>query len=106
MMILTCLAHSSGDLWFSAPSSLNRKFVNHGTKVAKFRDTVNSAIELTCDIAFGRIHTPRACFLKGCEYFVELRTRQGLEFGRRDEGVVCREKSALTTFRCTWKRKG
>ena len=35
-----------GLLWFSAPSNLNRKFVNNGTKAAKFRDTVNSAIEL------------------------------------------------------------
>ena len=38
--------------WFSAPTNLNRKFVNNGTKVAKFRDTVNSAVELTCNIAF------------------------------------------------------
>ena len=38
-----------GLLWFSAPSSLNGKVVNNGTKVAKFRDTVNSAIELTCN---------------------------------------------------------
>ena len=29
-----------GLLWFSAPKNLNRKFVNNGTKVAKFRDTV------------------------------------------------------------------
>ena len=34
-------------LWFSAPTNLNRKFVNNGTKVAQVGDTVNSAIELT-----------------------------------------------------------
>ena len=49
-------------VWFSAPTNLNRKFVNNGTKVAKFRDTINSAIELTCNIAFDGAHTPRACF--------------------------------------------
>ena len=27
-------------LWFSAPTNLNRQFVNNGTKVAKFRDNV------------------------------------------------------------------
>ena len=33
-------------LWFSAPSNLNRKFVNDGTKVAEFRETVNNASQL------------------------------------------------------------
>ena len=56
-------------LWFSAPTNLNRKFVNNGTKVAKFRDTVNSAIEVTCNIAFGGAHTPRACFLRAVTFF-------------------------------------
>ena len=51
-----------GLLWFSAPSRLNRKFANDGTKVSKFRDTVSSAIELTCNIAFDGAHTPRECF--------------------------------------------
>ena len=50
-------------LWFSAPTNLNCKFVNNGTKVAKFRDTVNSAVELTFNIAFDGAHTPRACLL-------------------------------------------
>ena len=48
----------------------NRKFVNNGTKVAKFRDTVNSAIELTCNIAFDGAHTPRACFLRAVTIFL------------------------------------
>ena len=51
-------------LWFSAPTNLNRKFVSNGTKVAKFIDTVSSAIELTCNIAFDGARTPRACFLR------------------------------------------
>ena len=49
-------------LWFSAPTNLNRKFVNNGTKVAKFRGTVSSAIELTCNIASDGAHTPREYF--------------------------------------------
>ena len=83
-------------LWFSAPTKLKRKFVNNGTKVAKFRDTVNSAIEFTCNIAFDGTHAPRACFFTGCEYFLELCIRQGLEFGR-DERVGRRGRSALNT---------
>ena len=51
-------------LWFFAPSNFNRKFVNNGTKEAKFRETVNNAIELACNIAFDGIHTPRACLLR------------------------------------------
>ena len=51
-------------LWFSTPTNLNRKFVNNGTRVAKFRETVSNAIELTCDIAFDGAHTPRECFLR------------------------------------------
>ena len=37
-----------GFLWFSAP--LDRKFANNGTKVDKFRDTVNKAIEITFNV--------------------------------------------------------
>ena len=44
--------------------NLNRKFVNTGTKVAKFIDTVNSAIELTCNIAFDGARPSRACFFR------------------------------------------
>ena len=51
-------------LRFSAPTKLNSKFVNNGTKVVTFRDTVNSAIELLCSIVFDGTHTPRACFLR------------------------------------------
>ena len=57
-----CFAHSSGD--FSAPSNLNLKFVNNGTKVAKFRETVNNAIEKIFSITFDGVHTPRACLLR------------------------------------------
>ena len=51
--------------WFSAPTNLNRKFVNNGTKVAKLRETVNCAVELTCNIAFDGAHTSRAFFSGG-----------------------------------------
>ena len=79
-MTLTCFAHSSGGLlWFSAPTNFNRKFVNNGTKVAKFRDTVNSAIELTCNIAFDGAHIPRACFCGQCQFFCAThKTKTGI----------------------------
>ena len=32
--------------------------------MARVRDTVSSAIELTCNIAFDGAHTPRECFLQ------------------------------------------
>ena len=33
--------------WFSSPSRLNRKFEDNGKKFAKYRETVNKAIEMT-----------------------------------------------------------
>ena len=59
-----------GLLWFSAPTNLNLKFVNNGTTAAKFRETVNCAIQLTCNIAFDGTHTPRAVFLTGGDNFL------------------------------------
>ena len=38
--------------------------------MAKFRDTVSSAIELTCNIAFDGAHTPRECFLRAVTIFL------------------------------------
>ena len=74
-MILMCLAHSSGDLWFSSPSRLNRKFANDGTKIAKYRETVYMATEITLTAPFQGLHTPRTCLLRAAVQF----TRRGLE---------------------------
>ena len=49
----------------------NCKFVNNGTKVAKCSDTVNSAIESTCNIAFGGAHS-KGVFLTGGDNFLVL----------------------------------
>ena len=57
-------------LWFSAPTNLNRKFANNGTTMAKFRDTVSSAIELRCNIAFDVAHTPRECLSRAVTILV------------------------------------
>ena len=51
-------------LWFSSPSRLNRKFANDGTKIAKYREAVNMAIEITLTAPFERLHTPRTCLLR------------------------------------------
>ena len=51
-------------LWFSAPSSLDRKFANHGTKIAKFQETVNMAIvrsRLTCPLTEFTLHERAYC---------------------------------------------
>ena len=61
-------------LWFSAPTNFNRKFVNNGTKVAKCRETVNSAIELTCNIAFDGALLQGRVYFTGGDYFLVLRT--------------------------------
>ena len=53
-----------GLLWFSAPSSLDRKFANNGTKIAKFQETVNMAIEITFNVPFDGVYTPRTCLLR------------------------------------------
>ena len=68
-----------GLLWFSAPTNLNRKFMNNGTKIEKFRKIVNHAIELSCNIVFDRTHTPRALFVRT----VTIRTG----FERRNAGL-------------------
>ena len=59
-------------LWFSALTNLNRKFVNNGTKVAKFREIVISVIELTCNIAFDGVQT-EGVFCTGGDNFLVLR---------------------------------
>ena len=65
-MMLTCFCPLQwGLLWFSAPTNLNRKFVNNIPKVAKFRETVKCAIELTFNIAIDGAHTTWACFFAG-----------------------------------------
>ena len=47
-------------LWFSAPTNLNHKLMNNGTKIEKIRKIVNRAIELSCNIVFDRTHTPKS----------------------------------------------
>ena len=49
----------SAKLW-----RLNRKFANHGTKVAKYRGTVKMAVEFTFNGPSDGVHTPRTCLLR------------------------------------------
>ena len=51
-------------LWNSSSSRLNRKFANDGTKVAKHRETVNMAIEITLTAPFEGLRTPRTFLLR------------------------------------------
>ena len=45
-------------------SRLNQQIENDGTKVAKYRETVNMAIEFTFKELFDGVHTPRTCLLR------------------------------------------
>ena len=51
-------------LWFSAPTNLNHKLENYGTKIGKLRKIVNRAIILTCNFAVDKTHTTRAMFVR------------------------------------------
>ena len=93
-------------LRFSAPTNLNHKFMNNGTKVAKFRDTVISAVELTSNIAFDGCHTPRACFVRAVTIF--LCDAPGLEVARRRnamQGWGVRRRVSRKTIRRMRKRR-
>ena len=48
-------------LWFSSPSRLNQRFVNNSTKIAKYHEAVNNAIDATFTMPLGGLHTPRTC---------------------------------------------
>ena len=86
--------------WLSAPSSLNRKFVNNGTKVAQFRETVNNAIELGCNIIFEGIHSPRACLLRAVSILLSYAPDRDwdLEKEMMEWGVEGRVRSFRTTL--------
>ena len=43
-------------LWFSSPSGQSQRFVNNGTKIAKYHEAVNIAIEATFTMPFGWLH--------------------------------------------------
>ena len=44
-------------LWFSSPSRLIQRFANDGTKIAKYHEAVNMAIEITFTMPFEGLHT-------------------------------------------------
>ena len=86
--------HSGGtELWYrrALPTSVGTVMVlgtdkpqsqvrERWSKSSEIQDTVSSAIELTCNIAFDGAHTPKACFLRAGVNFLAPRTRQRLEF--------------------------
>ena len=51
-------------LWFSSPTSLNRRFLNSGAIVEKYNEVIDLAIEATFTLSFGVLHTPRMCLLR------------------------------------------
>ena len=53
-----------GPLCFSSPSRLNHRFANNGSKIAKYHEADNMAIEATFTMPFEGLHTPRTCLLR------------------------------------------
>ena len=53
-----------GLLWFSSPTRLNQRFVDNGTKAAKYNEVKDMEIEATFTLSFGGSHTPRTCPLR------------------------------------------
>ena len=43
---------------------LQWRLLNDGTKIAKYRETVNIAIEITFNVPFDGLHTLRTCLLR------------------------------------------
>ena len=95
-----------GLLWFSAPSNLNRKFVNNGTKVSKFRETVRKTIELTLKMTFDGAHTPKACLLRSVSMLLSYAPDRDWDLEEEMTGWCVWGKSTITTSRCRWKRNG
>ena len=87
-------------LWFSAPTNLNSKFVNSGTKVVKFRDMVNSAIELMCSIVFDGTHTPRECFLQAVTILLSYAPDKDWKLKGKCESVAWREIASQDSPPC------
>ena len=70
-MILACPAHSSGDCYgFQHRQTSQSQVREQWNKCGQTRDTVGSAIELTCNIAFNGAHTARACFFRAVTIFL------------------------------------
>ena len=87
-------------------TNLNREFVNNGTKVLKVIETVQTAIELTCNnMAFDATHTPRACFFRAVSILLSYAPDRDWELAEEMEGG-CRRKSVCTALRWRWKSIG
>ena len=53
-----------GMLCFSSPTSLNRRFVENGVILKKYKEAINLALQSAFMLPFWRMNTPRSCFLR------------------------------------------
>ena len=53
-----------GMLWFSAPTNLNRRFLNDRVIREKYNEAINLAFRCFFTAPFWRMNTPRFCFLR------------------------------------------
>ena len=72
--------------WFSAPTNLNRRFLNSGTILEKYNDVVNLDLVATFTLPFGRMHTPRICFLRSMRTVLCRSLERGWDANREMRG--------------------
>ena len=74
-------------LWFSAPTNLNRRFLNDGVILEKYNEAIYLAFRRAFILPFWRMNTPRSCFLRSIH--AVLCRPPGTEYDctQRDEAV-------------------
>ena len=85
-------------LWFSPPTILNRRFLDSGTKVEKFNDVKDVAIEATFTLSFGWSHTPRMCLLRSVSAVLYRTPEKDWDVHREVKGWGLREWLVLLTY--------
>ena len=89
-------AWSSGDCCgFSSPTRLNQNFADNGTKVAKYHEGVNMAIEATFSLSLGGSHTPRTCLLRSVGAVLYRSPDKDWNVGREMKGWGLGERPTL-----------
>ena len=63
-------------LWFSAPTRLNRTWVQQGMNIAKYHETLNMAIACAISRPLGGEHTPRSCMLASITKILHKNTQK------------------------------
>ena len=85
-------------LWFSSPTSLNRRFFNSCTIVEKYNEVIDVALEATYALSFGRSHTPRMCLLRSVSAVLCRSRERDWDASREVRGWRLGEWTALLPY--------